>query len=135
MAYTISKITVVGTLAADAEVRTLDSGSKVASGRVAVNVKLGKKEFTNWFSFSIWEKLAETVGPLLHKGDKVFLEGHLELREYEGKNGSRGIDATIHPDTIICLGSGRVERDGDLGPADDDRRRAPRDESPFNRKA
>lgn len=77
-----SKVTVCGRLGADAELGTAKSGKRYARIRVAASVKRGENENTNWFSVTLWDKLAENVGPNLKKGDRVLVLGTLELETY-----------------------------------------------------
>lgn len=127
MSFNVSKITVVGRLAKDGEVRSLEGGKTVCNGRVASNVRLGKKEITNWFSFSIWDKFAEAVGPKLKKGGVVYIDGTLALEEYKTKDGEIREDMVIYPDQLIVLDGG--------GAKEDNGSKEPWDESPFARKS
>lgn len=129
MSYNLSKVSVVGRLAKDGELRQLQDGKSVCNGRVAANVRLGKKEITNWFSFSLWDKLAEAVGPKLQKGHMVYVDGTLALEEYKTNDGELRKDMVIYVDQIIVLGAGPAKSGED--PMEFPPRE--RDESPFAR--
>lgn len=119
MAFNESMITVVGRLGGDGEFRQLEGDKCVVNARVAATVKLGKKEVTNWFSFSLWDGFAKAVGTKLFKGDLVYVRGPLVLEEYEKKDGGKGAKLVIYPDSVILLGKGTgpsVAPDGELDP-------------------
>ena len=125
MAFNLSRVAVIGRLAADGEVRQLEGGKSVCNARVAANVKLGKKEITSWFSFSIWDKFAEVVGPKLKKGGKIYVDGTLALEEYKTKDGELRQGMVIYADQVIVLD------DNGSGSSDE---KEPWDNSPFARK-
>lgn len=117
MAFNECVVTVVGRLGGDGEFRELEGDKCVVNARVCANVKLGKKEVTNWFSFSLWDGFARAVGTKLFKGDLVFVRGPLTMEEYEGKNGKQ-TKLVIYPDSVILLGPGMGK--GDAGPERDE---------------
>jgi len=100
VAYNVSKVTVLGKLAFDGEKKTVGDKPMV-SCRMAANVKRGTKEFTTWYNFAVWDKLAEAIAPRLTKGQLVFVSGDLEAREYKKKDGSPGTSLDIHVETIV----------------------------------
>lgn len=77
-----------GNLGQDVEVKTLESGKKVANFSIAVNSSYknaaGEKvENTDWFNVTAWEKTAELMGDLLKKGSSVMIAGSLTTRSYD----------------------------------------------------
>lgn len=84
------KLTIVGNLGKDPEMKYTTDGKAVTSFSVAAE---NRKDETLWFRVSAWEKLAETCNQYLHKGSKVLVEGALKAdaqgnpRTYERKDG------------------------------------------------
>ncbi len=91
---TLNKMMIIGNLGADPELRYTPSGKAVAELRVAVNDRSrgpdGEwQEETQWFRVELWEQAAERAAERLRKGHKVFAEGALRAREWEGKDGQK----------------------------------------------
>ena len=112
MAGTVNKVILVGRLGADPEVRSTNSGAKVASLSVATNQTWRdkgtgeKKERTDWHRVVIFgsaerEGLAGVAEQYLRKGDQVYLEGQLQTRKWQDKSGN---DRYI---TEVVLSGGR----------------------------
>lgn len=94
MAGSLNKVTLIGNLGADPEVKSLASGAKVVNFRVATSeawrdkTSGEKKERTEWHSIVIWsEGLAKVAEQYLKKGSKVYLEGQLQTRKWQDKDG------------------------------------------------
>jgi len=88
----LNKVLLIGYLGADPELRYTPSGSPVANFRVATTEqwtdKDGEKQAkTEWHKIVAWRKLAETCGEYLHKGSLVYVEGSLETRNWEDRDG------------------------------------------------
>ena len=91
---TLNKMMIIGNLGADPELRYTPSGKAVANLRVAVNDRYRGQdgewqEETHWFRVELWEQAAERAAERLRKGHKVFAEGALRAREWEGKDGQK----------------------------------------------
>lgn len=91
---TLNKMMIIGNLGADPELRYTPSGKAVAELRVAVNDRSrgpdGEwQEETQWFRVELWDQQAERAAERLRKGHKVFAEGALRAREWEGKDGQK----------------------------------------------
>ena len=87
----INKVTLVGRLTRDPEIRTTNTGSTVASISLATNSywndKNGQRqETTEYHNIVIFGKLAEVAGQYLVKGQEAFFEGRLQTRSYVGKD-------------------------------------------------
>jgi single-strand DNA-binding protein len=98
----------IGHLGADPELRYTPSGVPVATFRIATNETWrdaeGKmQEKTEWHTIVVWRKLAELTNDLLRKGSRVYVEGRLQTRTYEDKNGIRRTVTEIVADDIILL--------------------------------
>jgi single-strand DNA-binding protein len=91
---TLNKMMIIGNLGADPELRYTPSGKAVVNLRVAVNDRFRGQdgewqEETYWFRVEAWEQAAERLAEQLRKGNKVFAEGQLRVREFEGRDGEK----------------------------------------------
>ena len=89
----INKVILIGNLGADPEVRHLESGASVARLRVATTENYRDKNdqwqsVTEWHTVVAWRRLAEVAERSLHKGSKVYIEGKLTHRKWQGQDGS-----------------------------------------------
>jgi single-strand DNA-binding protein len=94
MAGSVNKVILVGNLGKDPEIRTLQSGTKVANLSVATSETWNdrqsgeRKERTEWHRVVIFnDRLADIAERFLRKGRKVYLEGSLETRKYTDQSG------------------------------------------------
>jgi single-strand DNA-binding protein len=90
----LNKMMIIGNLGADPELRYTPSGKAVTNLRVAVNNNRrgpdGEwQEETLWLRVEVWDQAAERVAEQLRKGNRIFAEGQLRAREYEGNDGQR----------------------------------------------
>ena len=94
MARGINKVILIGNLGAEPEIRYLPSGAAVANVSVATtdsrkDRQTGEqKEQTEWHRVVFFSRLAEIVGEYLHKGSKIYIEGRLQTRKWQDKNGT-----------------------------------------------
>ena len=89
----VNKVIIIGNLGSDPEVRHTQSGTPVASFRVATTERWKDKqgeiqEQTEWHSIVAWQRLAEICGEYLTKGSKVYIEGKLQTRKWQDQNGN-----------------------------------------------
>jgi single-strand DNA-binding protein len=84
----MNKVFLLGRLVRDPEIRTTQSGKMVTSFTLAVDRFGGSKE-ADFISVVTWEKLAENCGNSLLKGQRALVEGRLQIRSYEGKDGQK----------------------------------------------
>jgi single-strand DNA-binding protein len=89
-----NKITIVGNLGKDPELRYTPQGTAVCSFTMATNEKRKDKngmqqDFTTWFRVTVWGKQAETVSKYLSKGRSVYVEGRLHIEEWQDKDGKQ----------------------------------------------
>ncbi len=87
-----NKITIVGNLGRDPELRYTPQGSAVCSFSMATTEKRRDKngemaDQTTWFKVTLWEKRAETASRYLTKGSQVYIEGRLRTEEWTDKDG------------------------------------------------
>jgi single-strand DNA-binding protein len=88
----VNKVILVGNLGGDPELRYTPDGTPVANFRLATSESWkdkdgGKQERTEWHSIVMWRKAAEIAGQYMKKGHKVYVEGKLQTRDYENKDG------------------------------------------------
>ncbi len=101
------KLTIVGNLGKDPEMKYTTDGKAVTTFSVAAS---NRKDETTWFRVSTWDKQAETCNQYLHKGSKVLVEGRLkpEINVYQRKDGSYAASYDVTADTVRFL-SGKDE--------------------------
>ena len=104
-----NKIQLIGRLGQNPEIKTLESGKKlakfsIATNEVYYNTKGEKVEDTQWHNIVIWNKLATTVENYLEKGSEVAIEGKLTHRNWEDKNGNKHYTSEIVANELLMLG-------------------------------
>lgn len=93
MAGSINKVILIGNLGADPEMRYTQDQSAVANFRIATSDRWTdrttneRRERTEWHRIVCFRRLAEICGEYLHKGSKVYIEGQLQTRSWEGQDG------------------------------------------------
>lgn len=96
----MNNIVLLGRLTKDADIRSTQSGKVVASFTLAVDrpyTQNGKKE-ADFIACQIWGKSAEVLGRSVHKGQRILLEGRLQIRQYTDKNGNKRTAAEVVTD-------------------------------------
>ncbi|HJR42092.1 MAG TPA: single-stranded DNA-binding protein [Gemmatimonadaceae bacterium] len=115
MSRSLNKVTLIGNLGADPEVRSTSGGNRVATFSLATsrswNAASGEKqEKTEWHRCVVWNtktsQLADIVERYLKKGDKVYVEGRIEYRQWQDKDGQTRYSTEINVRELIML-SGR----------------------------
>ena len=106
----VNKVILVGNLGKDPETRYLSSGDAVTNITIATTDtwkdKSGEKhEKTEWHRVTFYRKLAEIAGEYLKKGSPVYIEGRLETKEWEDKEGIKRQITGIIADKMQMLGS------------------------------
>jgi single-strand DNA-binding protein len=104
----VNRVTIIGNLGSEPEMRYTPSGRPVTSFRVATNWRYTtpegeRKEETEWFSVVAWGRLAEQCNQFLTKGRLVYVEGRLRLRSWEGQDGQRRSRNEIVADRVKFL--------------------------------
>jgi single-strand DNA-binding protein len=85
----VNKVILVGNLGADPDVKYTASGKCVAEIRVATSFKSGENETTEWHRVIAWDTLGENAGKYLSKGKSVYVEGRIQTRSYDDKDGNK----------------------------------------------
>jgi single-strand DNA-binding protein len=113
----VNKCIFVGRVGRDPESRVTADGTAVASFSLAVSEswkdKSGtKQEKTEWINCTAWRRLAEIIGQYLKKGSLVYVEGKMQSREYDGKDGVKRKVTEIVINDMKMLGGGKNEGTG-----------------------
>ena len=116
----LNKVQIIGNLGADPEMRFTASGQAVATFNVAVNRRYQtrdgeRREETEWVRCVAWARLAETTSQYLTKGSQVYLEGRLQTRQWEDREGQRRYTTEVVANDVQFLdrrGSGGGGSDG-----------------------
>ena len=100
----MNKLTIIGNLTADPELRTIPSGASVCTFTVAVTRRFGKEDRqTDFFRVTAWRQLGETCSRYLSKGRKVCVIGEVSARAYEGKDGTVRASLEVTADEVEFL--------------------------------
>jgi single-strand DNA-binding protein len=107
----VNKVILVGNLGRDAELRYTPGGAAVATLNMATTEtwtdKAGQRqEKTEWHRVIVWGKPAEALAEYLTKGKSVYIEGRLQTRQWDDKDGNKRYTTEIRSDRIVLLGSG-----------------------------
>ena len=114
----INKAILVGRLGSDPEVRYTPSGVAVANFNIATSEEWKdkdtgeKKERTEWHRIVAWSKLGEICGEYLSKGRQVYVEGRIQTRSWEDRDGNKRYTTEIVASDVKFLGG----RDAGPGP-------------------
>ncbi len=108
MASSVNKVILVGNLGKDPEQRTTSNGRAVTSFSIATSEKWTDQsgqtqEKTNWHNVVVWGKQAESCARYLAKGRRVYVEGKLENRSYEDKEGITRYVTDIVASEVVFL--------------------------------
>lgn len=116
MSRSLNKVTLIGNLGNDPEVRSTSGGNRVATFSLATsrswNSATGEKqEKTEWHRCVVWNtktsQLADIVERYVKKGDKLYVEGRIEYRQWQDKDGQTRYSTEINVRELIMLGGGR----------------------------
>ncbi len=130
MARDLNKVMLTGRLGKDVELRVTPNGRSVATFTVASGRSYrdgdNMKDQTEWFRVVAWEKLAETCSTYLHKGSHVYIEGRLQTREWQDKEGQKRYSTEVVANEMLMLDSkGQNSGGGDINDAWDNAGSAP----------
>src|SRR5437870_4758151 len=120
----VNKVILVGNLGRDAELRYTPGGAAVATINMATtevwNDKSGQRqEKTEWHRVVLWGKTAESLNEYLTKGKQIYVEGKLQTRQWDDKDGNKRYTTEIRGDRVVLLGGGgggrgaAIDRGGD----------------------
>ena len=132
MSRSLNKVTLIGNLGNDPEVRSTTGGNRVATFSLATSrswndASGSKQEKTEWHRCVVWNtkssQLADIVEKYVKKGDKLYVEGRIEYRQWQDKDGQTRYSTEINVRELIMLG-GRSGGGGDYEGSDSGSRRA-----------
>lgn len=109
----LNKVMIIGRLTRDPELRTTTSGINVcqlglATNYVYTNQQSGQKvEQVEYHNVVLWRKLGEIAHQYLKKGRRVYIEGRLQTRSWEGQDGKKNYKTEIVADNMIMLDGGQ----------------------------
>lgn len=110
MAKSLNKVSLIGNVGKDPELRYTSTGVAVANFTLATNEQWkdgdgNMQERTEWHTIVAWKRLAEICGEYLKKGKKVYIEGRLQYRNYDDKNGIKRYVTEVVAQDMIMLDS------------------------------
>jgi single-strand DNA-binding protein len=121
----LNKVTLIGNLGNDPEVRSTTGGNRVATFSLATSRSWNdasgqKQEKTEWHRCVVWNTkgstLADVVEKYVKKGDKLYVEGRIEYRQWQDKDGQTRYSTEINVRELIMLGgAGGGRAGGDFG--------------------
>lgn len=103
----INNVVLMGRLTADPELRTTTSGKSVTSFTVAVDrqYKQGDERQADFINVVAWRGTADFITTYFKKGQMIALQGRLETRNYEDKNGNKRVAVEVIADNVSFCGS------------------------------
>ena len=116
-----NKVILMGNLTRDPELKTLQSGMRVAKLGLAVSEMWRdkatgeQKEVTCFVDVDVWDKLADLCGQHLSKGRPVLVEGRLRMDEWTSKEGEKRTKLVVRADTVKFVGPAPQRTDGQTG--------------------
>jgi single-strand DNA-binding protein len=122
----LNKIMLIGNVGSDPEMRYTPNGKAVTSFRMATNYRYvgsdgERREETEWFRVSVWGKQAESCNQFLSKGRRVYVEGRLHSRNWEGQDGQMRTSLEVSANRVIFLdraAPASLAEEGELEPED-----------------
>jgi single-strand DNA-binding protein len=110
MARGVNKVILIGNLGQDPESRTTPGGTTVTNIRIATTESWTdkasgeKKEQTEWHTVVMWSRLGEIAAEYLRKGSQVYIEGRLQTRKWQDKEGNERQTTEVVADRMQMLG-------------------------------
>jgi len=106
----LNRAQIIGNLTRDPEMRYTPNGQAVSHFSVATNRRWKNQdgsdgESVEYHEIVVWGKVAETITPMLKKGEPVFVEGRLQTRSWEGQDGVKRNKTEITAENVIVLGA------------------------------
>lgn len=114
MSRTLNKVMLIGNVGKDPEVNFTPSGVKVAQFRLATSESWKDKEgaiqeHTDWHTVIAWRGLADVVEKLVRRGSRVYVEGKIQSRSFDDKEGHKRYVTEIVADNILLLDVKKAE--------------------------
>jgi single-strand DNA-binding protein len=118
----VNKVILVGNLGKDAELRYTPGGAAVATLRLATTDRYKDKDGqwqdqTEWHTVVLWGKTAESLAEYLRKGKQIYVEGRLQTRSWDDKEGKKRYATEVRSDRIVLLGGRGPAADREEAPS------------------
>ena len=108
----VNKVILVGNLGGDIELRYTPAGTAVGNIRIATTETWTDKnsgerrDQTEWHRVVLWGKQAETLNEYLKKGRQIYVEGRLQTRQWDDRDGNKRYTTEVRSDRVVLLGRG-----------------------------
>jgi single-strand DNA-binding protein len=111
MAEGLNRVMLIGNLGQDPELRYTQSGQAVLNLRIATNESFlnrdnERQERTEWHTVTIWGKRGEALNKIISKGKQLYIEGRLQTRSWEDKQGQKRYTTEVVATNVVLLGGG-----------------------------
>jgi single-strand DNA-binding protein len=103
----LNKCMFIGRLGKDPEMSLTKSGTKVGKFSLAIDEKYKDKESTLWMNITTFDKLAEIASQYCRKGQQIYVEGRLSVRQYDRQDGTKGTWVELMANQIVLLGKAK----------------------------
>ncbi len=108
MSRSLNKVMLIGNLGADPEIRSTAGGTRVATLSIATsrqwNSQSGERqEKTEWHRVVLWSGLADLADKYMKKGDRIYVEGRIEYRTWEDRDGNTRYSTEINAREVVLL--------------------------------
>ena len=112
MARTINKVTLLGRVGTDPEMKYTQGGTAITRLRLATDrYRKDAEPETDWHDVTCWAGLAEAVNNYVGKGQRVYVEGRLVQNSWETEDGQRRHRTEVHASEVVFLDGGNGESD------------------------
>jgi single-strand DNA-binding protein len=120
----VNKVILLGRLGKDPELRSTQSGQRVATFSLATTERSKDKggnstEKTEWHNIVVWGKTAELAAKYLQKGRQVYLEGRIQTRKWQDKEGKDRYSTEIVAQNLTFVGGGKSGGEAEATPIPD----------------
>lgn len=117
MADGLNRVTLLGNLGADPELRFTQAGQGVLNIRLATTESYldkdrQRKERTDWHNVTVWGKRGEALAKILTKGSRILVEGRLQTSSYDDREGTKRYKTEVVASNVLLAGGPRTEGGG-----------------------
>jgi single-strand DNA-binding protein len=108
----MNKVILIGNVGSDIDLKYTQSGKAVCNFSLATN---DRKDYTEWHSIDAWEKTAELISKYVVKGSKICVEGRIQTRSYNDRDGNKRYKTSIICERVEFLSSKNDSADKSAG--------------------
>lgn len=116
----LNQVNLIGRVGKEPEIKTFDSGSRVANFSLATSEKYKGEEKTQWHNITVMGKTVDVVEKYVKKGDLLHLTGKIEYRSWDDKDGNKKYITEILVFGVTMLGGGSKNDSSTPEPSNDD---------------